>query len=171
MKKKIEQAMQGTMATFKLPRYAQLPDTGLYLEQTAKYINHCLKPLGCIQVTGSMIRNYVKMGLVRNPVKKQYYAEHISHLIPITILKQVLPLERINTLFPRQTKVYSEHTAYDYFCMELENVLFWRFGLKEGSETVCPTQSMQKEMLRSAIIAVSHIIFLDACFEQLKSEM
>ena len=67
----MKSALADPMRAFRLPRYGELPDVGLYLEQTTKYINHYLKPLGCIEITGSMIRNYVKMGLVTNPVKKQ----------------------------------------------------------------------------------------------------
>lgn len=152
---------------FHLPRFEELPNGGLYLEQTALYINDCLAPLGCIEITGSMIRNYVKMGLVNNPVHKQYYADHIAHLICITFLKHVLSLEHIGKLFLRQEKIYSVGVAYDYFCMELENILFYRFGLKERVDMIGVTSSIEKEMLRSAIIAVSHIIFLNACFEQL----
>ncbi len=159
-----------TMSTFQFPRYQQLTDVGLYLEQTVKYINTCLKPLGCMEITGSMIRNYVKMGLVSNPFQKQYYRNHIAHLISITILKQALPLEHINTLFIRQRKVYSDEVAYNYFCMELENILYFRFGLKESVEDIGETSSIEKEMLHSAIIAVSHIIFLNACFEHLTAE-
>ena len=42
----MKQAMAETMKTFRLPRYGQLPNMGLYLEQTTKYINQCLAPLG-----------------------------------------------------------------------------------------------------------------------------
>lgn len=158
------------MATFRLPRYDQLPDMGLYLEQITKYINQCLAPLGCIEVTSSMIRNYVKMGLVHNPAHKQYYADQIAHLICVTILKTVLPLEHVSKLFARQQKVYTDKIAYDYFCMELENILYHRFGVKESLEDIGVTESVEKEMLRSAIISVSHIIYINACFEWLTKE-
>lgn len=166
----MKQTITETMEHFQLPRYAQLSDVGLYLEQTVEYINGILAPLGCMEITSSMIRNYVKMGLVSNPVKKQYYTHHIAHLIAITILKQVLPLEHIHTLFVRQQQVYSEEVAYNYFCMELENILYFRFGLKDFVEDIGKTSSIEKEMLRSAVIAVSHIIFLNACFAHLTSE-
>ena len=113
-----------------------------------------------------MIRNYVKMGLVANPVKKQYRADQIAHLISITILKQAITLEHISQLFTRQKKVYTDPVAYNYFCSELENILYFRFGLKDSVDDVGITSSMEKDMLRSAIIAVSHMIYLDACFEQ-----
>lgn len=170
METKQKQAMAEAMRNFELPKYRQLPNMGLYLEQTTKYINTCLSPMGCVEVTGSMIRNYVKMGLVKNPVQKQYYADQIAHLIAITVLKQVMPLEQISRLFLRQQRIYSDDTAYDYFCMELQNILQHRFGIKKQVEDIGSTQSIEKEMLRSAVIAVSHIIFLNACMEYLQKE-
>ena len=158
------------MRDFRLPHYEQLPDMGLYLEQTAKYINQTLEKLECIEVTGSMIRNYVKMGLVNNPNKKLYYRDQIAHLISITILKSVLPLEDIKQFFAFQRKVYSDQVAYDYFCTELENVLLHRFGYKNDLEDIGVTSTVIKEMLRSAIVAVSHIIYLNACFEGVREQ-
>lgn len=167
MEKKVQNALADPMRAFRLPRYGELPDVGLYLEQTKKYINYFLKPLGCIEITGSMIRNYVKMGLVANPVKKQYRADQIAHLISVTILKQVMSLEHVSQLFARQREVYADPVAYDYFCTELENILYFRFGLKDSVENVGVTDSMERDMLRSAIIAVSHVIYLHACFGQM----
>lgn len=156
--------------TFHLPRYEQLPTVGLYLEQTAQYINQCLEPLGCIEITSSMIRNYVKMGLVNNSAQKLYYADHIAHLISITFLKHVLSLEHIKKLFQMQQKIYTDEVAYNYFCMELENILYFRFGLKDSIDEIGTTSTIEKEMLRSAITSVSHIIFLNACFEHLPED-
>lgn len=157
---KLNKAVAEKIKDFSLPRYKDLPVMGLYLEQTAKYINKCVEPLGCSEITGSMIRNYVKMGLVSNPVKKLYYRDQISHLIPITILKNVLPLEYFGRLFLWQEKIYSDETAYNYFCMELENVLFNRFGIKQSIDDIGETSSLEKEILRSAVTAVSHTIFI-----------
>ena len=166
----MEMALAEAMKTFRLPRYDQLPDMGLYLEQITKYINQCLAPLGCIEVTGSMIRNYVKMGLVNNPTQKQYHADQIAHLICVTLLKTVLPLEHVSRMFAMQRRIYTDETAYDYFCMELENNLYHRFGIRETLEDIGVTESVEKEMLRSAISAVSHIIYVNACFDWLAEE-
>ena len=167
MEKKIQDALAASVGAFRMPRYADLPDVGLYLEQTTKYINYTLKPLACVEITGSMIRNYVKMGLVANPVKKKYGANQIAHLLCVTLLKQVMPLDYISQLFERQKAIYTDPVAYDYFCTELENVLYFRFGLKETVDKVGVTSSVEKDMLHSAIIAVSHIIYLNACFDHL----
>ena len=164
----LKQELAQEMSVFCLPRYAQLPDMGLYLEQTVQYINQCLKPLGCMEITGSMVRNYVKMDLIENPVKKRYYANQIAHIICVTMLKHVMELEHIGRFFAMQQTVYTDQVAYDYFCTELENILFHRFGLKDSIEDVGVTQSLEKEMLRSAITAVSHIIYINACLNKLE---
>ena len=143
---------------------------GLYLEQVVRYINSVLEPLGYIEITNSMISNYVKKGLVASPVKKQYNANQIIHLIVIAILKNVVTLENINELFFRQVKVYTDEVAYNYFCQELENILQFQFGLKESVVDVGTTFSFEKKMLRSAIIAVSHMIYLNSCFKILAEE-
>ena len=163
-------ALADAMRNFDLPRYEQLPNVGLYLEQTTIYINQCLQPLGFGEITGSMIRNYVKMGLVANPVQKQYFADHIAHLMAISVLKHVVPLEHIHKMFAMQKKVYTDLTAYDYFCMELKNVLYVRFGLKEDLEEIGVTESPEKEILRSAIVAVSHMVYLNTCLHHLSLE-
>ncbi|MBQ8538217.1 MAG: DUF1836 domain-containing protein [Ruminococcus sp.] len=157
------------ISQFKLPRFSEIPDVGLYLEQTTKYINKYLEPIG-FEITGSMIRNYVKKDLVKNPEHKQYFADQIGHLIAITVLKNVLSLENIAILFENQQKVYTDPVAYDYFCMELENMIFYQFGLKDCVDKIGNTSSKEKKMLRSAIIAVSHIIFLESCFSMLSLE-
>ena len=58
------------IAAFRLPRYAQIPEVGLYLEQVVRYINARLAPLGEPELTGSMVSNYVKKGIISHPVKK-----------------------------------------------------------------------------------------------------
>lgn len=153
------------MRGFRLPRYHEIPDVGLYLEQTAKYINQWIEPLGLGEITGSMIRNYVKQGLITNPVQKQYSANQIAHLTAIALLKQVTPLEHISHLFCWQKDVYTDQVAYNYFCEEMENILYFRFGLKDTMEAIGTTSSIQKEMLRSAITASSHIAYLNACID------
>ena len=114
----MQDALAAAVGTFRMPRYGELPDVGLYLEQTTKYVNYVFKPLACVEITGSMIRNYVKMGLVANSVKKQYGANQIAHLLCITLLKQVMPLDHISQLFARQKAVYTDPVAYDYFCTD-----------------------------------------------------
>lgn len=160
--------MNTPIRAFHMPRYQDLPNMGLYLEQTTAYLNHCLAPLGCMEVTSSMISNYVKKGLISNPVKKLYYADQIAYLFFIVIAKQVLSMENIITLSERQRATYPLPVAYDYFCSELENMLYYVFGINDTPARVGVTDSHEKTMLRSVIIAASQIIYLDRCFAAMK---
>ena len=156
--------MKTAIRSFHLPRYQDIPNMGLYLEQTTKYLNHFLSPLGCMEVTSSMISNYVKKGLIASPVKKLYYADQIAYLFFIVIAKQVLSMENIITLSERQRATYTIPVAYDYFCSELENMLYYVFGITDTVAQVGITATPEKDMLRSVIIAASQIIYLDRCF-------
>ena len=102
--------------TFTLPDYDQIPNVGLYLEQVTKYLNEYLEPLGCTPLTGSMISNYVKKGLVKNPVKKQYDREHIARLLVIAVSKTVLSLEEIQQLLAGHPE---GQQGYEAFCTTL----------------------------------------------------
>lgn len=166
MKQQITDAISGSVCGFRLPRYHEIPNVGLYLEQTTKYVNQCIQPLGIEDVTSSMIRNYVKLGHIANPVRKQYSASQIAHLIALVLLKQVTHLENISNLFQLQQDhaVYTEEVAYNYFCEELENILYFRFGLRDEICEVGVTFSLEKEMLRSALTALSNIVYLNRCF-------
>ncbi|MDE5748903.1 MAG: DUF1836 domain-containing protein [Acetatifactor sp.] len=148
-----------------MPRYQDLPDVGLYLEQTTKYINSYLEPLGCMEITSSMISNYVKKGYVASPVKKQYYREQIAQLFFIAVAKNVLSMENIGKLFDIQKKTYATQVAFDYFCQEFENKLYSIFGLTETVDHEEDSGTGPKKMLHSGVIAMANIIYLSHQFE------
>ena len=163
--------MKTSIQGFHMPRYQDIPNMGLYLEQTTKYLNHFLAPLGCMEVTSSMISNYVKKGLISSPVKKLYYAVQIAYLFFIIIAKQVLSMENIVELSERQKKTYTVPVAYDYFCCELENMLYYVFGLSDSVAKIGVTATHEKTLLRSVIIAAAHIIYLDRCLAYQAKEL
>lgn len=145
---------------FRLPCYRDLPPIGLYLEQTVQYINGYLLPFGFPELTPSMVSNYVKAGLIDPPTKKQYSAEQVAYLIFITVTKTVLSMDNIKTLLAMQKATYTTPIAYDYFCDELKNMLFFTFGLKDTIDEIGTRHSEEKTIFRSVIIAVSHIIYV-----------
>lgn len=61
--------MKFSARDYRMPRYKEIPNVGLYLEQTVKYINECLAPIE-ISITPSMLSNYVKKGYIDRPDKK-----------------------------------------------------------------------------------------------------
>ncbi len=155
------------ISIFRMPRWREIPDVGLYLDQTIKYINRHLAPLGCMEITSSMVSNYVKKGYIASPVHKQYDADQIAHLFFIAIAKNVLSMENIARLFRMQQEHYDSQTAYDYFCDELEALLRYIFGVDEDLSRLGSVGSEQKDMLRSVIVAVANIIYLSDRFNDL----
>ena len=162
--------MAESIRDVRLPRYEEIPNVGLYLEQVTKYIEEYLAPSENLTITASMISNYVKKGLVANPVKKQYNREQIAYLIFIAAAKSVLSLDDISLFLEMQKQTYATQKAYDYFCMEFENVIQYIFGLKDSLENVGIEQSDEKIMLRNTIITVAHKIYLEKCFQAIRKE-
>ena len=155
---------------FQLPRYDQLPGMGLYLEQTTKYINGYLAPLGCPEVTSSMVSNYVKKGLIPNPVRKQYEPVHIAYLFFVALVKNLVAIEDIALLIKMQQSSYPLPVSYDFFCGTLENALRYIFGLSDTIEELGTTRSDEKNILFSLVYSAANTIHLHACFNALRME-
>ena len=172
MNEHIQSKMADPIRDFHLPRYQEIPDVGLYLEQTAKYIDSYLDPLEDISITGSMISNYVKKKIISNPVKKQYGRDQIASLIFIAVAKSVLSLDNIHMMFGIQRQTYDNETAYNYFCREFEHILRHVFELENTAQTEKEHGpfSNEKTMLRNMIITVAHKIYLDRYFSLLRNE-
>ena len=170
METNMRSQMAESIRGFRLPRYSEIPTVGLYLEQTIKYINSYLAPLGCMELTGSMVSNYVKKGLIPAPVKKQYFPEQISYLFFVAVAKNLMSMENIDLLISVQRKTYTLSVAYDYMCRELENHLFHQFGLKDTLEDIGITESEEKTLLRGLISSAANVIYLHNYFEQVRRE-
>lgn len=170
MNETTKQRISASVENFRLPRYNEIPNVGLYLEQTSKYIAECLAPVQETAITSSMISNYVKKGLISNPVKKLYYRDQISHLMFIMLAKSVVSLDNLNLFIRLQERTYPTERAYNYLCEEFENILQYVFGRKDTLETVGIDSTDEKIMLRNTIITIAHKIYLDKCFEGLAQE-
>ena len=170
MTNEVKKQLADSVRDFRFPRYEEIPNVGLYLEQTAKYISEYLAPLQEGAITSSMISNYVKKGLVANPVKKQYSREQIAYLMFIALAKNVLSLDNLALFIELQRKTYTAERAYNYLCDEFENVLHYVFGLKNDMDSVGMDSTDEKFMLRATIITVAHKIYLDKCFAVMAAE-
>ncbi len=157
------------ISSFKLPRYKELPDMGLYLEQVVKYINNSLSKLGCVEITSSMVSNYVKKGLVDNPVKKQYYAMHLAELFFVVLGKRVLSIENLGKMLG-MIRTDSGREVYDYCCTEFENRLRFVFGIANDIPATDAEENERKMMLDEVITAVVLSIHLNYWFAEAKKE-
>lgn len=171
MKETTKQRIAASVQDFRLPRYNEIPNAGLYLEQTSKYIAECLAPVQETAITSSMISNYVKKGLISNPVKKLYNRDQIAHLMFIMLAKSVVSLDDLHRFIRLQEQTYPAERAYNYLCDEFENLLQFVFGLKDAIDNVGIDSTDEKIMLRNTIITIVHKIYLDKCFEALAREM
>ena len=171
MQNAIQAQLKESLRNFRMPRYEQLPDMGLYLDQTVRLINEYLAPLPGCEITGSMVSNYVKKGLIAHPQGKRYSREQIAYLIFIALAKSVLSLEDLKRFIAVQQRSYTAQRAYDYLCEELENLLDYVYGRKETVENVGVDSTVEKMMLRNTIIAAAHKIYLDGYFAMLPREI
>ena len=161
MTNKQKMAAAEHIRNFRLPRYQEIPDVGLYLDQTTKYIAGFLSPVLESSLTPSMISNYVKKGLIDSPVKKRYSREQIAYLFFIAMAKNVLSLDALCGFIMVQQQTYDLEIAYNYFVAEFENLLFFTFALKDRVDTVGEETSDEKRLLYSCIAAVTQIIYLE----------
>ena len=170
MKLKTKQKIADSLRGFHLPRYEDIPDVRLYLEQTAKYISEFLTPLEDGSLTPSMVSNYVKKGLIRNPVKKQYGRDQIAYLIFIALTKNVLSLDGLINFIALQKRTYSLQVSYDYFCEQFENTLLFTAEVKDTLDIVGEDTTDEKRLLFSCIVAVTQKIYLERCLEVISQE-
>lgn len=170
MKQETKQRIGQSVAAFRLPRYNEIPNVGLYLEQATKYVCEYLAPLGEFSLTPSMISNYVKKGLIANPVKKQYGREQIAYLFFIAVAKSVLSLDALTGFIKVQQRTYTLPKAYDYFCDEFENLLQFTFELKDTIEMSGEDNSDEKRLLFTCIVAAVQKVYLEKCLEAIARE-
>ena len=170
MELKTKQKIADSLRDFRLPRYQEIPDVGLYLDQVAKFISEYLAPLEESCLTPSMVSNYVKKGLIDNPVKKQYGRDQIVYLIFIAIAKNVMSLDGLINFIALQKRTYSLQKAYDYFCEQFESVLFFTTEIKDTMDIVGEDTADEKKLLFSCIVAVTQKIYLEKCLEAIAAE-
>lgn len=170
MKQETKQQIADSIKDFRLPRYNEIPNVGLYLEQATKYVGEYLAPLGEYTLTPSMISNYVKKGLIANPVKKQYSRDHIAYLFFIAVAKSVLSLDALTGFIRVQQQSYTLPKAYDYFAEQIESLLRFTFELDDTLEVVGEDNTDEKRLLYTCIVAAVQKVYLEKCLEAIARE-
>lgn len=157
MNEEYQKQIAKVVSEFHLPRYRELPDIGLHLEQVTRYVNRYVPG----PITGSMVSNYVKQKIIPGPNKKSYPQESIAYLIFVFYIKTVMSLEDIRLMTLVQKNSYSLEVAYNYFCEEFENLLQYVSGLKETPDHIGKSHSPEKELLRTALLSITYKIYMD----------
>ena len=170
MKPETKQQVADTLKDFHLPRYNEIPNMGLYLEQATKYVGEYLAPLGDYTLTPSMISNYVKKGLIANPVRKQYGREQIAYLFFIAVAKSVLSLDALVGFIKVQQRSYALPKAYDYFCDQLESLLMFTFEITDKLELHGEDNTDEKRLLFTCMVSAVQKVYLEKCLEAIANE-
>lgn len=124
---------------FHIPRWQELPEIDLYLDQVVTFIDKYLSDYLKNDykksdnsdenriLTKTMINNYVKQKVMEPPVKKKYNRSNIAYLFVICILKQVYSISDIDSLIKLALKNSPINKAYDSFCDALETAIINTF--------------------------------------------
>lgn len=104
---------------FSLPSWDDFPSIELYMDQVVVLLNEYLSifiaPKGDMQITSTMINNYVKLKTIPAPVKKKYSRSHLAYLVMVCILKQTLSMSTISAIIPPDLDEDSLKTIYASF--------------------------------------------------------
>ncbi len=140
--------IQQKLIDFKCPRWNDLPDFDLYMDQVVLWVSQKLEPLYFNQekiLTNSMVNNYVKNSIVEPPIKKHYNSKHLAYLIVVCILKRCFTLSEIAGLIDIQSRIpgSSYQDAYNKFSAYLE--IYLHEVMKNGNLNALHTKYNSKE--------------------------
>lgn len=162
---------------FHIPRWNELPNIDLYLDQVVNLINSCLSPyIFCHNdykkkenelLTKTMINNYVKNNLIAAPIKKQYAKNHIARLFVICVLKQVYSMQEIDTLIEVTLSDSNSEDAYNKFCSLFEEALICTYTKKDFMNQQSNNDNWYLQ--KSVLLSCSYKIYVQNTTYQKKS--
>jgi len=153
---------------FHLPRFNELPDIDLYMDQVLNIIENSLIIFSSENdeniITKSMINNYVKQNVIEKPFKKRYKKFHVAYLIIISILKKVLSISEISKIINNQD--YEVEEFYNIFCNELEYSLKSTFlNESEDEQTKLIDDNIHNKILVAATRAFANKVYVQKLIE------
>ena len=125
--------------TIHLPRWEELPNIDLYLDQVVTLMEEYLGSVSKEEkiITKTMINNYVKHGILKSPENKKYNKEHLAKIIVICILKQIYSINDIGKLIELALDTAQINISYNRFATELEkaiNLIFNKIETEDDYE-------------------------------------
>lgn len=149
---------------FHIPRWDELPNIDLFLEQVVTLINNALEPyifFGSDNkeeklLTKTMINNYVKSGIIEAPIKKQYSKSQVAKIFAICVLKQVYSMQDIKILI--KLALRSEiQVSYNKFCNLFEEALNCTYNKKDFIDTSSTNE--YQYLLKAVLLSCSYKIY------------
>ena len=108
------------LASERPAEWDSLPDIELYRDQVLSYMKrqHSLQPEDA-QLTGAMINNYIKSGLLPRANGKKYTKDHLVYLTAICSLKQVLSVSETDELLKLQPDLADAKGFYEGYLAKM----------------------------------------------------
>lgn len=165
------------MASVHIDRVRELPRIELYLDQVLTLVTDELSFMlmpGETVLTGSMVNNYVKQGVVPPPVKKRYTRRHVGTLLFVCAFKRVFTIAQVSQLMRAINGSGADLAVlYDSLCEALERALAELFAgggttppltpppvrlVDEAGEPVAPDLAL---LLDSAVVSLASKVYVE----------
>lgn len=160
--KKQNNYIEKEISEFHIPRWEEIPNIDLYLDQTViileKYLESYIDNKTEKIITKTMINNYVKQQLLEAPINKKYNKQHIATLFVICILKQIYSITDISELIKLALKKHSIETSYNKFCDELEKSIAIVF--KGEDYFVDKIINKESYLLRNVVLSFANKLYV-----------
>ena len=154
---------------FHIPRWNELPDIDLYIDQVVSLLeihlkNYIQSDLNKTEhpITKTMINNYVKHKVIKPPVSKKYNKEHIAYLFVICILKQIYSIEEIKKLVDLAIRTSPIEISYNRFCSELETAINYTFTKEPPISN--DNLSTEQYLLRNVVLSFANKLYVQKTF-------
>lgn len=107
---------------YKLPKWDDIPNMGLYMEQILAllkdYLDYLPPELKEEQfITAATINNYVQKKYMPEPIKKKYYRIHIAYMIMICTLKHSFSIAMLQKIIPLGLSEDEVKNIYDTYAL------------------------------------------------------
>ena len=162
----MQQIDQEMIMKIHIPRWNELPEIDLYLDQVVNYIEKYLGQYTVNKddkiITKTMINNYVKLGIMPAPTKKKYSRSHMAYLIVICVLKQVYSISDIGKLISLTIQYFELSKAYNRFCANLEVSIKNVFTRKEFPNVEKMTE--EQYLLKNVVQSVADKMYVEFTF-------
>lgn len=151
------------LQNYHIPRFNELPNFGLYMDQVVGYVNQMLNIFDepdANLITPSMINNYVKHGIIPPPNGKKYSNVHLAYICAVYFLKQVLSMDEIKNAIAHQISCNNTLGAYTYFCDGLEQAFKSCCLLtKTTSQPSTTADDETKYVLKTITISIANLTY------------
>lgn len=135
-----------------------LPDIELYRDQVLSYMKrqHSLQDEEA-QLTGAMINNYIKSGLLPRANGKKYVKDHLVYLTAICSLKQVLSVGETDELLKLQPEISDAQKFYEKYQALLDE------AFKDTADRLNPDGTEEQLIMAALQLAISSYAQKLAC--------